>query len=75
VVRFRSEKSADSRHTSAMGDFSDFIFEQGLLDILLVGGIIHGLIIGNCRRGLELIDFFYLRIGKNIFLMFHRGIC
>jgi hypothetical protein len=31
------EKQGDSRHSAALGDFSDFIFELGHLDILLVG--------------------------------------
>jgi len=70
VVRFLSEKSGDSKHSSATRDFSDFIFELVLLDIPLVGwGILISQIIGNCRHDLELIDFFYLRNRRNIFLM------
>jgi hypothetical protein len=69
VVRYPSEKSGASRYSPAMADFSAFIFEQGLLDIPLVGGILLGQIIRKSKRGLELIDFYYLWNGKNIFLM------
>jgi hypothetical protein len=38
IVRFPSERSSDSNYSTAMMEFSDFIAEQGLVDILLVGG-------------------------------------
>jgi hypothetical protein len=38
VVWFLSERSGDSRHSLAIVDFSDFIFEKGLLDTPLVSG-------------------------------------
>jgi hypothetical protein len=37
VVRLPCERLGDSRQTQAMVDFSNFIFEQGLMDIPLVG--------------------------------------
>uniref|UniRef100_A0A2N9GX79 Reverse transcriptase domain-containing protein n=1 Tax=Fagus sylvatica TaxID=28930 RepID=A0A2N9GX79_FAGSY len=38
VVRFPSEKLRAGRHTRAMQDFSDFIFELGLVDFPLLEG-------------------------------------
>ena len=38
VVRFPSEYSGSGPFTSVMTDFSDFIFEQGLIDLPLEGG-------------------------------------
>jgi hypothetical protein len=38
VVWFLSERSGDSRHSLAIADFSDFIFEKGLLDTPIVSG-------------------------------------
>ncbi|KAK4596188.1 hypothetical protein RGQ29_014293 [Quercus rubra] len=38
VVRFPSKHSGSSLFTSVMTDFSDFIFEQGLIDLPLEGG-------------------------------------
>jgi hypothetical protein len=38
IVRFPSERSSDSNYSTAMMEFSDFIAEQGLVDIPLVGG-------------------------------------
>jgi exonuclease III len=38
IVRFPSERSNDSNYSTAMMEFSDFIAEQGLVDIPLVGG-------------------------------------
>ena len=38
VVQFPSERSGSSPFTSAMIDFSDFISEQGLIDLPLEGG-------------------------------------
>ncbi|GLT55575.1 hypothetical protein SLA2020_286860 [Shorea laevis] len=38
VVRYPGERIGESRHTQAMVEFSEFIFEQGLLDIPLEGG-------------------------------------
>jgi hypothetical protein len=38
IVRFLSERSSDSRSSLAMLKFSEFIFEQGLMNISLVGG-------------------------------------
>lgn len=35
---FPSERSGDSRHSPAIADFSDFIFDKGLLDTQLVSG-------------------------------------
>jgi hypothetical protein len=37
VVRFSSERSGNSRQSPAMVDFSGIIFEQGIMDIPLVG--------------------------------------
>ena len=38
IVRFPSERSSDLNYSAAMMEFSDFISEQGLVDIPLVGG-------------------------------------
>jgi exonuclease III len=38
IVRFPSERSCGSNYSTAMMEFSDFIAEQGLIDIPLVGG-------------------------------------
>ena len=38
VTRFSSERSGASRHRSAMREFSDFVSEQGMMDLPLVGG-------------------------------------
>ena len=38
VVRFPSERFGSSSFTAAMREFSNFIYEQGLMDILLQGG-------------------------------------
>jgi hypothetical protein len=38
AIRYPSERLGDTRHSLAMMEFSDFIFEQGLMDIPLVGG-------------------------------------
>ena len=38
VVRFSSERSGSTSFTAAMREFSSFISEQGLIDILLQGG-------------------------------------
>jgi endonuclease/exonuclease/phosphatase family metal-dependent hydrolase len=38
IVRFPSEHSSDSNLSTGMMDFSDFISEQGLVDIPLAGG-------------------------------------
>jgi hypothetical protein len=38
IVRFPSERSNDSNYSTAMMEFSDFIAEQGLVDIPLVEG-------------------------------------
>jgi hypothetical protein len=38
VVRHSGERLRASRHTQVMMDFTDFIFEQGLIDLPMVGG-------------------------------------
>ena len=38
VIRNPGEQLRASRHTQAMIDFSNFIFEQGLIDLPMVGG-------------------------------------
>jgi hypothetical protein len=38
IVRFPSECSSDSNYSTAMMEFLDFIAEQELVDIPLVGG-------------------------------------
>jgi hypothetical protein len=38
VVQHSSERLRASRHTQAMIDFADFIFEQRLIDLPMVGG-------------------------------------
>ena len=38
VVRFPSERFGSTVFTVAMREFSDFIFEQGLIDLSLEGG-------------------------------------
>jgi hypothetical protein len=37
VIRSPSERSGDNRYSSSMGEFSDFIIEQRLMDSPLVG--------------------------------------
>jgi exonuclease III len=39
VIRFPSERSGGRRISAAMREFSDFIFERGLMDLLLTGGL------------------------------------
>jgi hypothetical protein len=39
VIRFPSERSGGRCISSAMGEFSDFIFERGLMDLPLTGGV------------------------------------
>jgi hypothetical protein len=38
VIRYPSERLGDTHYSLTMREFSDFIFEQGLMDIPLVGG-------------------------------------
>ncbi|KAG2667198.1 hypothetical protein I3760_15G101200 [Carya illinoinensis] len=38
IVRFPSERSGDSRLSSAMSEFSDIIFDLNLVDLPLIGG-------------------------------------
>jgi endonuclease/exonuclease/phosphatase family metal-dependent hydrolase len=38
IVRSPSERGGEARSSQAMVEFSEFIFEQGLIDIPLVGG-------------------------------------
>lgn len=38
ITRFTSERSGAAHLGSAMGEFSDFISEQGLMDLPLIGG-------------------------------------
>ncbi len=38
VIRYPSERSEDTCRSQAMMEFPDFIFDQGLMDIPLVGG-------------------------------------
>jgi hypothetical protein len=38
IVRFPSEQSSDLNYSTTMMEFLDFIVEQGLVDIPLVGG-------------------------------------
>ncbi len=38
VTRFPSERLGDARRCPTMTEFLDFIFDQGLMDIPLVGG-------------------------------------
>jgi hypothetical protein len=40
-VRFPNERGVGGGISSTMLDFSEFIFEQGLLDLPLVGGSFH----------------------------------
>jgi len=39
ISRFPSERSREARSNLAMVEFLDFIFDQGLMDLPLVGGI------------------------------------
>jgi hypothetical protein len=39
VIRFPSERSGGRRISAAMREFSDFIFEKGLMDLPLTGGL------------------------------------
>jgi hypothetical protein len=39
VIRFLSERSRGRRISAAMREFSDFIFEKGLMDLPLTGGL------------------------------------
>jgi hypothetical protein len=39
AIRFPSERSGGRRISSAMREFSDFIFERGLMDLPLTGGL------------------------------------
>jgi exonuclease III len=39
VIRFPSERSGGKRISSAMREFSDFIFERSLMDLPLTGGV------------------------------------
>jgi hypothetical protein len=45
IVRFPSERPSELNYSTAMMEFSDFIADQGLVDIPLVGVSSHGLII------------------------------
>jgi len=38
VIRYPSERSEDTCRSQAMMEFPDFFFDQGLMDIPLVGG-------------------------------------
>jgi hypothetical protein len=63
VTRFPSERSrVDCR--LAMSDFSDFLHEQGLLDLPLAGVFLLGLLLRILRSGQGLIVFLSLLIGK-----------
>jgi hypothetical protein len=41
IVRFPGERSSDPSYSTGMMDFLDFISDQGLMDIPLVGGPIY----------------------------------
>jgi hypothetical protein len=46
IIHFLSERSSGARLSLVISEFFEFIFEQGLMDIPLIGGVItHGLII------------------------------
>lgn len=73
IIRYPSEGSSDTRSSPAMIEFSEFIFELGLTDILLLVVISRDLIIVILRCGLELTGYFSLLTGKHSFLTFLRG--
>jgi hypothetical protein len=66
VVRFPSERLGDSSYFAAVVEFSDFIFVQGLVDVLIVRGQFTWSNNQESKQGLET-DFYYLRSVKNIF--------
>jgi hypothetical protein len=37
AIQYLSERSIDARHSTGMMEFSDFVFDKGLMDISLVG--------------------------------------
>jgi hypothetical protein len=61
VIRFPSERSGGRRTSSAMKEFSNFIFEMGLMDLPLVSVYARGPII---VPGLELIASGFLKVGS-----------
>ena len=68
ATRFPSERSGVAC-CLAMADFSDLLHEQGLLDCLLQGAFLLGLLLRILRSGQGLIVFFSLLIGKPGFLV------
>jgi BRCT domain type II-containing protein len=64
IVRFPSECSSDSNYSTTMMEFSDFIAEQELVDIPLVGVNSHGIIIKKTKFSQESIGSYFHRVGR-----------
>jgi hypothetical protein len=72
VTCFPNERPGEARLCPTMMEFSDFIFNQGLMDLPLVGDTFIWLN-NHLPHDSELIDFLSLRCGKLEFLMHPRG--
>jgi hypothetical protein len=70
AIRFLSERLRSVRYAASMEAFSQFIFDKGLLDIPMMGGQFHGLMV---TLGLGLIGFYYPQGGKRDFRMWFKG--
>ena len=75
VVRFPSERLWSNSFTTAMWKFSNFISEQGLIDLPLQGGTLLGQILKKLFRRLGLTDSCFLQIGRISFLQFLKDEC
>jgi len=70
IICFPSERLSEARFSPDVMEFSDCIFELGLMDLFPVGGLLRGLITGTLPLGQELIGFLFLRNGKSNFPLF-----
>ena len=75
VVRFPSERLGSNSFTAAIREFSNFISEQGFIDLPLQGGTLLGQILKKLFRRLGWTDSCFLQIGRISFLQFLKDDC
>ena len=73
VVRYPNERLKGGSLTSAMWAFTDFINELGLIDLPLIGGIIHGPVIQLAQQCLALTGFLSPQIGMVSLLPLYKA--
>uniref|UniRef100_A0A7N2LGJ2 Uncharacterized protein n=1 Tax=Quercus lobata TaxID=97700 RepID=A0A7N2LGJ2_QUELO len=75
VVRFPFERLGSNSFTAAMREFSNFISEQGLIDLPLQGGTFTWLNSREVASKARLDRFLFLQIGRISFLQFPKDGC